>query len=115
MIKFEKYDGTKTYQSPAGTIWSPQKIRETFPAVDHFTHIVETDDGGEVLFGILNLSGERSKNNIDFSLSEDEAIKAIEDIRNAPPPDPVMSPEEMLAAAIQEYTAVAEARLLMDM
>lgn len=115
MVVIKKYSGDKTYMYPSGAIAAPDIIESHFPAIKYFSHIIETDESEEVLFAIENLSASRTRYNIDPSLTEDEAIKAIEDIRNAPSPDPVMSPEEMLAAAIQEYTAVAEARLLMDM
>lgn len=44
MIKIEKYNGSKTYMFPNGELATPEKVREKFPAVTSFTHIVETDE-----------------------------------------------------------------------
>lgn len=101
MIKIEKYNGSKTYMFPNGELATPEKVREKFPAVTSFTHIVETDEAGQVLFAIQNLAAIKSQMGIDASLSEDEAIKQIEDIRNAPAPEPEVSAEERIAAALE--------------
>jgi len=38
---------------------------------------------------------------INVDLSDDEAIQQIETIRNAPSPEPEISPEERIAAALE--------------
>ena len=43
---------------------------------------------------------------IDSSLSEDEAIFKIEEIRNAPSPEPEASAEERIAAALEYQNLV---------
>ena len=86
---------------PNGELAPQEKIKERFPAVEVFTHIVETDEQGEVMFGIPNLSAVRSQMGIDPSLSEDEAIAKIEELKNAPQPEPEPTAEERVAAALE--------------
>lgn len=101
MVKIEKYTGTKTYMYPNGALATPDVIKNDFPAVETFTHIIETDDAGQVCFAVQNLAAVRSQLGIDSSLSEDEAIAAIEELRNAPIPDPDPTAEERIAAALE--------------
>lgn len=101
MIKIEKFTGDKTYMYPNGTLATPEKIKKDFPAVEVFVHIIETDEAGQVCFAVQNLAAVRSQMGIDLSLSEDEAILKIEEIRNAPLPEPEASAEERIAAALE--------------
>lgn len=101
MLKIEKYNPTKTYMFPNGTIATPQIIQEKYPAVNVFQHIVETDEQGEVLFALQNLAAVRGQMGVDSSLSEDEAVAKIEELRNALPPEPAPSPEERIASALE--------------
>lgn len=101
MIKIEKYNGSKTYMFPNGELATPEKVREKFPAVNTFTHIVETDEAGQVLFAIQNLAAIKSQMGIDANLSEEESISKIEELRNAPAPEPEVSAEERIAAALE--------------
>lgn len=101
MIKIEKYDGTKTYMFPNGDLATPEKVQKNYPAVSTFTHIVETDESGEVMFALQNLAAVRSQMGVDPSLSEIEAIQEIEELRNAPQPEPGVSDTERIAAALE--------------
>ena len=101
MIKIEKYEKNKTYMFPNGEIATPERVAKDYPAVTTFTHIIETDEAGEVMFAIQNLAAIRSQMGIDPSLSESEAIQKIEEIRNEPAPEPGVSPEERVAAALE--------------
>lgn len=101
MIKIEKYNGSKTYMFPNGDLATPEVVKEKFPAVSTFTHIVETDEAGQVMFAIQNLAAIKSQMGIDSNLSDEESIKQIEDIRNAPAPEPEVSAEERIAAALE--------------
>ena len=105
-MKFEKYTGAKTYMYPNGMMATVEAVTEKYPAWQHFTHIVETDEAGQVMFAFQNLSAMRTIYNIDPTLSEDEAIAAIEALRNAPEPEPEPSAEERIAAAL-EYQNLA--------
>lgn len=101
MKKLEKYLGNKTYMFPNGAIATPEKMLEEFPAVLTFTHIIETDEAGEVCFAVQNLSAMRGFYNIDSKLTEDEAIAKIEEILNAPTPESEPSAEERIASALE--------------
>lgn len=101
MIKIEKYDESKTYMYPNGNLASPERVKKDFPAVTAFTHIVETDEAGQVMFAIQNLAAIKSQMGIDSSLSEEEAIAKIEELRNEPQPEPEPTAEERVAAALE--------------
>lgn len=101
MIKIEKYTGTKTYMYPNGALATPEVMKQDFSAIEAFTHIIETDEAGQVCFAVQNLAAVRSQLGIDPSLTEDEAIVAIEELRNAPVPEAEPSAEERIAAALE--------------
>lgn len=101
MIKIEKYDGSKTYMFPNGDIATPEVVKAKFPAISTFTHIVETDEASQVMFAIQNLAAIKSQMGIDSNLSDEESIRQIENLRNAPPPEPEVSAEERIAAALE--------------
>jgi hypothetical protein len=69
---------------PSGKLATKEQILIDFPAALTFAHIIETDESEEVCFAVQNLSATRSFYNIDSSLSEEEAIAKIEEIRNTP-------------------------------
>ena len=107
MKKVIKYTGDKTFMFPNGALGTKEAVLAQFPAALDFVHIVETDENEEVMWALENLSAMRSQMGIDSSLSEDEAIAAIEEIINTPPEvntDP--SAEERIAAAL-EYQVMA--------
>ena len=98
----EKYTGDKTYMFPNGAIATKEAVLEQFPAVLTFTHIVETDEAGEVMFACQNLAAMRTLHKIDSSLSEEEAIAKIQEIVNTEPEvDDTPSAEERIAAALE--------------
>lgn len=101
MIKIEKYDGSKTYMFPNGDLASPERVKKDYPAVEAFTHIVETDEAGQVMFALQNLAAIKSQMGIDSSLSEEEAIAKVEELRNTPAPEPEPTAEERVAAALE--------------
>ena len=104
----EKYDGSKTYMFPNGSLATPEIMKAKFPAVMAFAHVIETDEGGEVCFAVENLSALKSIYNIDRSLSENDAISAIQEIINAPVLEnttSVSSAEERIASALEAINA----------
>lgn len=97
----EKYTGDKTYMFPSGALADKNAVLQQFSAALAFPHIVETDEKGEVLFALQNLSAMRTHYGIDTSLSEEEAIAKIQEIVNTPAPEPEPSAEERMAAAME--------------
>lgn len=101
MKKVEKYTGNKTYMFPNGAIATKEAVLKQFPAALTFVHFVETDENGEIMWAFQNLSAMRTMYKIDSSLSEEDALKKIEEIINTPPPEPEPSAEERMAAAME--------------
>lgn len=101
MKVIEKYTGNKTYMFPNGELATKERVLKSFPAALTFAHIVETDQNREVMFALQNLSAMRTMYKIDKSLSEDEALRKIEEIINTPAPEPEPSAEERMAAAME--------------
>ena len=102
MVKLEIYTGEKIYMFPNGDIGTKEKVLEQFPAALSFTFVVTTDENGEVMWGMDNLSALRSHYGIDKTLSADEAIAKIEEIMNTPEPvDTSASAEERIASALE--------------
>lgn len=105
MKKIEKYTGEKNYMFPNGALATREAMLEQFPAVLTFAHIIETDENSEVAFAVQNLSAMRTVYSIDPSLSEEDAIAAMQEILNAPEPEPEISneidPMERIALALE--------------
>lgn len=101
MKKVEKYTGNKTYMFPNGELATPERMLQQFPAILTFTHMIETDEAGQVAFAVQNLSAMRGVYGIDSTLTEDEAISAIEVVLNTPEPEPEPTAEERIAAALE--------------
>lgn len=101
MKKVIKYTGEKTFMYPNGAIATKERVLQDFPAALTFTHIIETDEAEEVCFAVQNLSAMRGVYNIDVTLTEAEAIAAIQEVINAPEPEPEPSAEERIASALE--------------
>ena len=114
MKKLEKYTGEKTYMYPNAALATPERVLADFPAAVAFPHVIETDDNGEVLFAIMNLSALRAQYGIDTSLSESEAIQAIQDIINTPEPKPEETVDES-TVALQNIAAQLEFQNMMSL
>lgn len=112
MKYLEKYTGEKTYMYPNAALATPERVLADFPAAVAFPHVVETDANGEVLFAIMNLSAMRTQYGIDSSLTEAEAIRAIQDIMNTPEPEPEPTVDES-TVALQNIAAQLEFQNMM--
>ncbi|MBP0984964.1 MAG: hypothetical protein J6A19_14685 [Oscillospiraceae bacterium] len=107
MKKIIKYTGEKTFMFPSGAIATKEEVLIQFPAALMFTHVVETDEAEEVMWALENLSALRTQFGIDSSLTEEEAIAAIQEIINTPEPENTeVTAEERIAAAL-EYQVMA--------
>ena len=114
MKRLEKYTGEKTYMYPNAALATPERVLADFPAAVAFPHVIETDDNGEVLFAIMNLSVLRAQYGSDASLSESEAIEAIQDIINTPEPEPEPTVDES-TVALQNIAAQLEFQNMMTL
>ena len=106
MIKLELYTGEKDYVTPSGVLYNKEKVLEEFPAALSVPFVVETNSKGRVIFGMSALDTLCSVYGIDDKLSDEEAIAAIEEIRNTPAPNPEPTAEERIAAAL-EYQVIS--------
>jgi len=99
MIKLERFDGSKTYMYPSGEIASPERIRNDFPAVEIFPHVIEVN--GDVCQAVINLNALRQMHSISEEVDETQAIQLIQDIVNAPPPTIEPTAEERIASSLE--------------
>ena len=111
MKKLEKYTGEKTYMYPNAALATPERVLADFPAAIAFPHVIETDDNGEVLFAIMNLSSMRSQYGIDASLTEEEAIQELENILNTP--EEIVLEEDPQTTALENIAAQLEFQNMM--
>ena len=117
MRVLEKYTGDKTYMFPNGGMGTPQAVKEKFPAVTAFTHVVETDESGEVMFALQNLSAMCTMHGVSQQLSGNEKIAALSEILNAPDEEESsVSPEIRQAEALEAIAegATAETTEIID-
>lgn len=99
MIRVVKWSPDCVYMYPNSQIATGEKIKEDFPAVEFFTHVLQVS--GQVCQAVQELSALRQHYGIEDSLTEDEAISLIEAIINAPVPEPDPTAEERIAAALE--------------
>lgn len=101
-MKLELYTGKKTYMFPNGAVATPEVVLQKYPAIQIFAHVIETDNMGQVFFGLMNLASARDRYGIAEELTDEEAVDAIEAAmeaeRNA---EPEPSAEERVAAALE--------------
>ena len=97
----EKYTGEKTYMFPNGALATKEAVLQKFPAALTFTHIVETDEEGQVMWAFQNLAAMKTLHGIAKDTPEAEAIAKLQEIINAPAPEPEPSAEERMAAAME--------------
>ena len=107
MKKIIKYTGEKTFMFPNGALATKDAVLRQFPAALAFVHIVETDENEEVMWALQNLSAMRTQMGIDSSLTEEEAIIAIQEIINTPQDENVEPTAEERIAAALEYQVMS--------
>jgi hypothetical protein len=99
-IRYEIYDGTKTYMYPNGAIATPEKIEEDFPAVTVFPHVIELN--GNVFQAIYELEAIKNLRGIDSETSAEDTLTQLQEAFVASQnfvPEP--TPEERIAAALE--------------
>jgi hypothetical protein len=107
VYKLKKYIHGDDYMLPNGK-YGHEVMESLFPGLKtSLTHVITTTDAEEIAYAVQLLSALRHDFDIDPSLSEDAAIQAIEDIRNAPPEiiDPTETVESRTAAALEQIAA----------
>lgn len=77
MVYLKKYSKSDVYMSPAGTVMDAAAVASQFPAASRFTHVVETDAAGQVMYGFYNLASMCSKYGVDHTLPADAAVEAL--------------------------------------
>ena len=97
----EKYTGEKAYMFPNGALATKEAVLQQFPAALTFTHVVETDEEGQVMWAFQNLAAMKTLHGIAKDTPEAEAIAKLQEIINAPAPEPEPSAEERMAAAME--------------
>ena len=97
---------------PSGTLATPERVLADFESALTFSHIVETDENGEVMLGFYNLSAMRTQYSIDSGLNETEAILAIQDAMNAPQSEVVVDENTV---ALQNIAAQLEYQNMMSL
>jgi len=99
MIRYEIFDGTKTYMFPNGELATPEVIKQRFPAVTMFPHVLEIN--GNVIQAVMELQATRHIMNIPDDLTDEEAIAEMTKRANQPPAPPPPTPDERIAAAME--------------
>jgi len=99
----EKYECNKIFMFRNGGLATPEAVLSQFPAITSFVHIIETDEAGEVCFAVMNLAAMRSMHEINKSLTETEAIIALQDLINNPPVIDTEPTTEEIAAASMDF------------
>lgn len=103
MKKLYFFDKTKTYIYPNNKLATPDVVAKDFPATQvGVKYVVTSDEEGVVMSGLDMFSTLKSVYQIDSSLSDEEALQAIENILNTPETvDETPSAEERIAAALE--------------
>lgn len=103
MKKLYFFDKTKTYIYPNNKLATPDVVAKDFPATQvGVKYVVTSDEEGVIMSGLDMFSTLKSVYHIDSSLSDDEALQAIEDIINTPEEvDTTPSAEERIASALE--------------
>lgn len=111
----EKYNGKKTYMYPNSKIATPEIVTQDFPAWKVFPHVVRTD--GETIYSFMSLASMRAQYEIDDSLTEDEAIAAINEKMKEPRPivAPEPTTEEITATSLASIAASMEYQNLLTL
>ena len=103
MKKLYFFDKTKTYIYPNNKLATPDVVAKDFPATQvGVKYVVTSDEDGIIMSGLDMFSTLKSVYQIDSSLSDEEALQAIENILNTPETvDETPSAEERIAAALE--------------
>lgn len=105
MKVLEFYDGTKTYMYPNMKLATPEVVLADFPAILTFRHVIETDEAGQVFFAIENFEAMKSRYNIDKTLTDEEALAALQEAANEEP-TPMTDDTTRIADALEDLVVL---------
>lgn len=107
MNRLEIYNPEKTYLYPNAMVATPEAIQAEYTMVNHFKTVVYTDLSRKIFSQIEEYDSMRLRLGIDESLGEEEALLTMENIVNAPPPEPTLSSEEIIASQLMLQNLLA--------
>ena len=99
MIRYEIFDGKKTYMFPNGELATPEVIKQKFPAITIFPHVLEIN--GNVIQAVMELQATRQIMEIPDDLTDEEIVVEMTKKASQPSTPPPPTPEERLAAAAE--------------
>jgi hypothetical protein len=109
MTNLEIYNPDKTYMTPDMKVATPDQIKANYSAVNNFKCVIYTDESGEMLFGIEPFNAMKQRLGVASGLSDEETLKAMEDILNKPVPvNTEPSAQERIASALEYQNLLAE-------
>lgn len=106
MIKLVFYNNTKTYVYQTSHMATPERVAEEYPIVNlpDLKCVIGTDKTETMFYTVpeplLVMASRLGVNPEDYTTDE-ELLQALEDISNAPQPEPEPSAEERIAAAME--------------
>lgn len=108
MVYLKIYD-EKTRMYPSGKVATKDTVYADYPAAEVYTHVIGTDRSDQVIKSISSLSMLREQYDIDDTMSDEEAVQAIQDIMNTPrePVEPEPTAEERIAASLEYQNLLA--------
>lgn len=106
MIKLEIYDNTKTYFYPNMTTATPEEVSAQYAIVNvpNLKTVIQTDKAGIMFYTSpepIHILADRYGVDMKSYETDKEVLLAIEEILNAPQPEPEPSAEERIAAAME--------------
>jgi hypothetical protein len=100
MRYLEIYNSKKTYYSPAYEEFTPEHVMSHYAIVNIGTCIIETNVSGKMFYSVELIENMRDRLGIDESLTDEEAVKAMETIINTVV-EPEPTAEERIASALE--------------
>lgn len=110
MVKIKLWDKKTPLIYANGELASPAKVLEDYPFTRYAPTVLEYNaemDAGIMIGGIDNLYVLRQIHAIDETLTDEQAVEAILEIRNTPLPEPEPRAEERIAAALEFQTLMS--------
>lgn len=95
------YDGETVYMFPNGELATKERMIKEHPAILTFPHYIITDINEEMVTEIIHVGQAKTLYQLDSNLSVEEARKQLELVINQKPEEPLPSPEERIAAALE--------------